>query len=161
MNSWQAIHWHNHYMTTRRHWWQGDQPQPTERGLVNQNWSAGVMTSGLLRGNLPRSFFFRWAIFWWYCHSPLNELFSMNVNNQCTHKHTHRTPHTLPLVYQYLVSADVISSNQKQHEVRFIVLLDRHQKCGTFGITINKQNDGNYNTSEPPTAHWSLYIPPV
>jgi len=76
------------------------------------------------------------------------------------HTHTHRT-HTLSVIYQYLVSADVISSIQKQHETRFILLLGRHQKCGTFGVTINKQNDGNYNTSEPSKAQWPLYIPPV
>jgi len=82
----------------------------------------------------------------------------MNVNNQCTHKHTQ---HTLPVVYEYLVSADAISSIQKQHEVRFILLLDRHQKYGTFGVTINKQNGGNYNTYELSKAQWPLYIPPV
>ena len=92
----------------------------------------------------------------------------MNVNNQRTYKntdidtytHTH-TQDTLPVVYQYLVSADVISSIQKQHEARFILLLDRHQKCGTFGLTVHKQNDGNYIKTESSKAQWSLYVSPV
>jgi hypothetical protein len=43
-------------------------------------------------------------------------------------------------------STDMISSAQKQQMARFILTLDRHQKCVTFGVTVNKHNDGNDNT---------------